>query len=190
MPAGRNFETLPRPVTIFHEPKCGVILTLYSTYSCKIAVTFEQFMQFWRPSRFRIYNKYKTWFKLWFKAPSLTMCSWRRRDVIFTKDASVNLLITEVFLNSPLGFKIPNHGAGGSWGPLRVHRGASWGPQGPNHSSKSLQYKFCMTSWRLVSLQFKLSLSLCLWGLWGPAKGPLGVKMWIRDQFPIAIMIL
>ena len=48
-----------REVMISQEPKCGVILTLYSTYSSKIAVTFEQKVQFRSPSGFRIYNKYR-----------------------------------------------------------------------------------------------------------------------------------
>ena len=90
MPACRNFGTLPRQVTIFLEPKCGVILTLYLTYSCKSVVTFEPIEQFWRSSRFRIYNKCEKWSISQHKAPSLRMRAWRRRKVIFTKDLSVN----------------------------------------------------------------------------------------------------
>ena len=90
MPAGRNFGTLPSQVISSQVPKCGVILTLYLTYSSKIAVTFEPIIQFGCPSRLRIYNKFEIWSILWLKAPSLKMWAWRRHKVIFTKDLSVN----------------------------------------------------------------------------------------------------
>ena len=100
MPAGRNFGTLPRQVTMSQEPKCGVILTLYLIYSCKIAVTFEPIVQFGRTSIFTIYNKYETLSILHLKAPSLRLWAWRWRKVYFYK-GSVSQLITEVFLSSP-----------------------------------------------------------------------------------------
>ena len=37
------------------------------------------------------------------------MWAWRRHKVIFTKDLSVNYLISEVFLSSSWGLKIPNY---------------------------------------------------------------------------------
>ena len=145
MPAGRNFGTLPRQVTFSQEPKCGVILTLYLTYSCKIAVTLEPIVQLGRSSRFGIYNRYETWSKLWLKAPSLRMWVWRRRKVFFHKGSVSHLINYKTFLEQPLGWKNSQlFCMGGLGGSLRVHGGASRGPQGPNYSSKSLPYKFCM----------------------------------------------
>ena len=47
--------------------------------------------------------------------------------------------------------------------------GPSEHPKGPNHSSKSLPYKLCMTSWRLVTLLF-----FCLFNLLNMPVGPMG----------------
>ena len=83
MSTGRNLGSFPSQVMISEVPKYGVIITLYSTYSSKIVVTFEPIVQFGCPLRFRIYNKLEILSILWLKAGWFHVKSLRKKLPIF-----------------------------------------------------------------------------------------------------------